>query len=183
MNDIFLATTSLVEQDIKFCRCLSRSIVVIFHNPETEKCGQKKNRKFMKLSQILEPQLIRNICSSFLGTVSSQERNPGAPSEDLPNWRRVPGFPVYGVGQPTEAGFAKIPEKVFSSFLEMCFHRCILSSLRLARRKQSGSTAARSRLHMSTEFQSLQGDRSPPLACVQLLYGDFDKNEFSLMIL
>jgi len=36
----------------------------------------------------------------------------GAPSDDLPNWRRVAGFPVYGVGQPTEAGFAKIPEKI-----------------------------------------------------------------------
>merc|ERR1712203_60485 len=36
----------------------------------------------------------------------------GPPSEDLPNWRRVPGFPVYGVGQPTEKGFAKIPEKI-----------------------------------------------------------------------
>ena len=36
----------------------------------------------------------------------------GAPSDDLPNWRRVPGFPVYGVGQPTEKGFANIPEKV-----------------------------------------------------------------------
>merc|ERR1719348_1473915 len=35
----------------------------------------------------------------------------GAP-DDLPNWRRVAGFPVFGVGQPTEAGFAKIPEKV-----------------------------------------------------------------------
>jgi len=36
----------------------------------------------------------------------------GAPSDDLPNWRRVPGFPVYGVGQPTEKGFANIPEKI-----------------------------------------------------------------------
>merc|ERR1712130_796579 len=36
----------------------------------------------------------------------------GPPSEDLPNWRRVPGFPVFGVGQPTEKGFAKIPEKI-----------------------------------------------------------------------
>lgn len=34
------------------------------------------------------------------------------PSDDLPNWRRVSGFPVYGLGQPTEAGFAKVPEKV-----------------------------------------------------------------------
>jgi len=36
----------------------------------------------------------------------------GPPSDDLPNWRRVAGFPVYGVGQPTEAGFTKVPEKV-----------------------------------------------------------------------
>lgn len=34
------------------------------------------------------------------------------PSDDLPNWRRVAGFPVFGVGQPTEQGFSKIPEKV-----------------------------------------------------------------------
>jgi len=34
------------------------------------------------------------------------------PTDDLPNWRRVSGFPVYGVGQPTEAGFTKIPDKV-----------------------------------------------------------------------
>ena len=35
----------------------------------------------------------------------------GAP-DDLPHWRRVPGFPVFGVGQASEAGFAKIAEKV-----------------------------------------------------------------------
>ena len=28
------------------------------------------------------------------------------------NWRQVPGFPVYGVGQPTEAGFPQIAEKL-----------------------------------------------------------------------
>ena len=32
--------------------------------------------------------------------------------DDTPHWRRVPGFPVYGVGQPSEAGFSKISEKV-----------------------------------------------------------------------
>merc|ERR1711910_157355 len=32
--------------------------------------------------------------------------------DDLPHWRRVPGFPVYGVGQPSEAGFSKVSEKV-----------------------------------------------------------------------
>eukprot|EP00092_Neocalanus_flemingeri_P000743 GFUD01000787.1.p1 GENE.GFUD01000787.1~~GFUD01000787.1.p1 ORF type:complete len:517 (+),score=146.06 GFUD01000787.1:114-1553(+) len=32
--------------------------------------------------------------------------------DDCPHWRRVPGFPVFGVGQPSEAGFAKIGEKV-----------------------------------------------------------------------
>merc|ERR1712241_589537 len=35
----------------------------------------------------------------------------GTPDE-LPHWRRVPGFPVYGVGQPSESGFPKIAEKV-----------------------------------------------------------------------
>merc|ERR1711862_648507 len=35
----------------------------------------------------------------------------GAPDE-LPHWRRVPGFPVFGVGQPSESGFPKIAEKV-----------------------------------------------------------------------
>ena len=32
--------------------------------------------------------------------------------DDLPHWRRVPGFPVFGVGQPSEAGFSKVSEKV-----------------------------------------------------------------------
>jgi len=32
--------------------------------------------------------------------------------DDLPNWRRAPGFPVFGVGQPTEAGITKVAEKV-----------------------------------------------------------------------
>ena len=32
--------------------------------------------------------------------------------DDLPHWRRVPGFPVYGVGQPSEAGFSKVSEKL-----------------------------------------------------------------------
>ena len=32
--------------------------------------------------------------------------------EDLPHWRRVPGFPVYGVGQPSEGGFSQVSEKV-----------------------------------------------------------------------
>jgi len=32
--------------------------------------------------------------------------------DDLPHWRRVPGFPVYGVGQPSELGFSKVSEKV-----------------------------------------------------------------------
>ena len=35
----------------------------------------------------------------------------GCPDE-LPHWRRVPGFPVFGVGQPSEAGFSKIADKV-----------------------------------------------------------------------
>jgi len=32
--------------------------------------------------------------------------------DDCPHWRRVPGFPVFGVGQLSEAGFAKIADKV-----------------------------------------------------------------------
>ena len=58
----------------------------------------------------------------------------GPPSEDLPNWRRVPGFPVFGVGQPTEKGFAKISEKVFSSLLKnpekvFSFQDCCFSQI------------------------------------------------------
>lgn len=34
------------------------------------------------------------------------------PQEDLPNFRQSPGFPVYGVGQPSEAGFTKLAEKI-----------------------------------------------------------------------
>ena len=32
--------------------------------------------------------------------------------DDCPHWRRVPGFPIFGVGQPSAAGFAKIAEKI-----------------------------------------------------------------------
>merc|ERR1712123_317789 len=32
--------------------------------------------------------------------------------DDCPHWRRVPGFPIFGVGQPSGDGFAKIAEKV-----------------------------------------------------------------------
>ena len=39
------------------------------------------------------------------------DHSRGCP-DDLPSWRRVPGFPVFGVGQPSEAGLSKIPEKV-----------------------------------------------------------------------
>ena len=35
----------------------------------------------------------------------------GAP-EELPHGRRVPGFPVFGLGQASESGFSKIAEKV-----------------------------------------------------------------------
>jgi len=35
----------------------------------------------------------------------------GSP-DDCPHWRRVPGFPVFGVGQPSEQGFYKIAENV-----------------------------------------------------------------------
>ena len=28
--------------------------------------------------------------------------------DDAPNWRLVPGFPIYGVGQPTSDGFNKV---------------------------------------------------------------------------
>lgn len=32
--------------------------------------------------------------------------------DDCPNWRLVPGFPIYGVGQPTQDGFNKIIERI-----------------------------------------------------------------------
>ena len=32
--------------------------------------------------------------------------------EPLPNWRQVPGFPVFGVGQPTQEGLAKVKDVV-----------------------------------------------------------------------
>ena len=28
--------------------------------------------------------------------------------DDCPNWRVAPGFPIYGVGQPTKDGFDKV---------------------------------------------------------------------------
>ena len=33
-------------------------------------------------------------------------------AEPCVNWRQVPGFPVFGTGQPTEAGFAQVAEKL-----------------------------------------------------------------------
>jgi len=35
--------------------------------------------------------------------------------EDLPNWRQIPGFPVFGVGQCTEAGIDLMSEKLDKS--------------------------------------------------------------------
>ncbi|XP_023341546.1 paladin [Eurytemora carolleeae] len=32
--------------------------------------------------------------------------------QPYPNFRQIPGFPVYGVGQPTEAGFSQLAEKI-----------------------------------------------------------------------
>ena len=62
------------------------------------------------LTKVMEDFFLRIIFSSH---VISQWKYLGPPIEDLPNWRRVPGFPVFGVGQPTEKGFEKIPDKVF----------------------------------------------------------------------
>ena len=28
--------------------------------------------------------------------------------DPLPNWRQVPGFPVFGLGQPTEKGLSQV---------------------------------------------------------------------------
>merc|ERR1719205_95514 len=39
------------------------------------------------------------------------DHSVGTP-ESLPNWRQVPGFPVFGVGQPTQEGLAKVKEVV-----------------------------------------------------------------------
>ena len=36
---------------------------------------------------------------------------PGCP-DDCPNWRRVPGFPIFGVGQPTQQGFLKLAQRI-----------------------------------------------------------------------
>ena len=35
------------------------------------------------------------------------DHSVGVP-EPLPNWRQVPGFPVYGGGQPTMEGLTKV---------------------------------------------------------------------------
>ena len=40
--------------------------------------------------------------------------------DDAPNWRLVPGFPIYGVGQPTNDGF----NKVDSTFTAIKFYFC-----------------------------------------------------------
>lgn len=39
------------------------------------------------------------------------DQSVGTP-EPCPNWRQVPGFPVFGCGQPTEEGFTKIAELI-----------------------------------------------------------------------
>ena len=33
--------------------------------------------------------------------------------DDSPNWRRVPGFPIFGVGQPTLDGFDKVKKGIY----------------------------------------------------------------------
>ena len=39
------------------------------------------------------------------------DHSVGTP-EALTNFRQVPGFPVFGTGQPTEAGFTQLAEKL-----------------------------------------------------------------------
>jgi len=39
------------------------------------------------------------------------DHSVGTP-DPCPNWRQVPGFPVFGTGQPTEQGFTQIAEKL-----------------------------------------------------------------------
>jgi len=39
------------------------------------------------------------------------DHSVGTP-DPLPNWRQVPGFPVFGLGQPTEKGLAQVKEKL-----------------------------------------------------------------------
>jgi len=47
-----------------------------------------------------------------LGTCSVKLCHSVAIPDPAPNFRKVPGFPVFGVGQPAEDGFAKIAEAV-----------------------------------------------------------------------
>merc|ERR1739838_926000 len=58
--------------------------------------------------------------------------------DDCPHWRRVPGFPVFGVGQPSEAGFPKLQKNC-------------------QRRKQFGSTCVKNLWPMLEDSLSLQG--------------------------
>jgi len=39
------------------------------------------------------------------------DHSVGTP-DSLPNWRQVPGFPVFGLGQPTEKGLTQVKEKL-----------------------------------------------------------------------
>lgn len=39
------------------------------------------------------------------------DHSVGTP-DPLPNWRQVPGFPVFGLGQPTDKGLAQVKEKL-----------------------------------------------------------------------
>ena len=69
--------------------------------------------------------------------------------DDAPNWRLVPGFPIYGVGQPTNDGFNKVfnrRERDSSSVNPDCSNRSLRVSQKTA---LSGSTPARSQWSMS----------------------------------
>jgi len=48
---------------------------------------------------------------SLDGIVVKLDHSVGEPT-DLPNWRQIPGFPVYGVGQISEPGMEGLPEKL-----------------------------------------------------------------------
>jgi len=67
------------------------------------------------------------------------DHSVGVP-EPLPNWRQVPGFPVYGGGQPTMEGLTKVKEKLGKEkvlwFNLRCEPVCYLEGLPVALRNQ-----------------------------------------------
>ena len=144
-------------QDMKLSRRLLESMVVIFHNPETEKCAKKEQTNIWNYPKMLMP-ILKHPMFLLLGPVPSQKEFRGT------KWRpsklaQSAWFPRLWSRPAHWEGICQDSWEGKSLF---CLERVVLTKIfsppRLGRRRRFGSIADRSLLHMSMEFQSLLGD-------------------------